>query len=117
MLPLLSDENFNGNIIRGMRRREQALDLIRVQDVEILRGASDEKILEWTANEGRILLTHDIKTVPPFVADRLNRGLTIAGVVLVPDTMSIGLAIEQLLLIALASELEEWNNRVECLPW
>ena len=33
MVRLLSDENFNGDIVRGMLLRRPDLDLIRVQDV------------------------------------------------------------------------------------
>ena len=33
MLRLLSDENFNGDIIRGLFLRQPDLDLVRVQDV------------------------------------------------------------------------------------
>ena len=33
MLRLLSDENFNGDIVRGLGLRQPDLDLLRVQDV------------------------------------------------------------------------------------
>jgi len=33
MLQFLSDENFDGDIVRGLVRREPNLDLLRVQDV------------------------------------------------------------------------------------
>ena len=32
MLLLLSDENFNGEIVRGMFRRHSELELVRVQE-------------------------------------------------------------------------------------
>jgi hypothetical protein len=41
MLRLLSDENFNGDIIRGLFLRCPDLDLVRVQDVELLEMGSD----------------------------------------------------------------------------
>jgi len=56
---LLSDENFNGAILRGLIRRLPKLDVVRVQDVG-LRQTDDATILEWAANEDRILLTHDV---------------------------------------------------------
>ncbi|WP_179131153.1 hypothetical protein [Candidatus Entotheonella palauensis] len=40
MLRLLSDENFHGDIIRGLRLQHPNLDLLRVQDVG-LEGADD----------------------------------------------------------------------------
>ena len=39
-----------------------------------------------------------------------------AGVFLVPQSFDIGTAIEELLLIWLASEASEWENRLEWLP-
>ena len=52
MLLLVSDENFNNDIVRGLLRRKPDLDIVRVQDVG-LRGEEDPVILEWTAQEGR----------------------------------------------------------------
>ena len=48
MLRLLSDENFNGDIVRGLLLRRPALDLCRVQDVG-LEEADDPTILvgQW----------------------------------------------------------------------
>ena len=62
MLRFAADENFNNNIVRGLLRRNPDLDIVRVQDVG-LSNADDATILEWAAQEGRILLTHDVSTV------------------------------------------------------
>ncbi len=51
MLRLVSDENFKGEIVRGLRRRLPDLDLVRVQDVG-LREADDPPILSWAAAGG-----------------------------------------------------------------
>jgi hypothetical protein len=48
MLRLLADENFNGDIVRGLMLRQPGLDLVRVQDVG-LAGADDSDILAWAA--------------------------------------------------------------------
>ena len=48
MLTLAADENFNNDIVRGLRRRNPHLDLVRVQDVE-LSAADDPAVLEWAA--------------------------------------------------------------------
>lgn len=61
MLRLLADENFNGDIIRGLLLRQPDLDLVRVQDVD-LAGAEDPDVLAWAAENNRILLTHDRAT-------------------------------------------------------
>ncbi len=56
MLRLLADENFNGDIVRGLLLRQADLDLVRVQDVG-LAGAEDPQLLAWAAENDRILLT------------------------------------------------------------
>jgi hypothetical protein len=61
VIRLLADENFNGDILRGLRRRIPAIDAPRIQDVG-MRGANDEAVLEWAAGEGRLVLTHDVST-------------------------------------------------------
>jgi hypothetical protein len=42
-----------------------------------------------------------------------NDGKQSAGVFLVPQSLDVGTAIEELLLIWLASEASEWENRLE----
>ncbi|MEG4504182.1 DUF5615 family PIN-like protein [Microcoleus sp. F6_B4] len=78
MLSLLSDENFNGDIVRGLFLRQPNLDLLRVQDVG-LREVDDPAILAWAVMNGRILLTHDRATMPDFACDRLVAGEAMAG--------------------------------------
>lgn len=115
MLRLLADENFNGAIVRGLRRRCPQLDLVRVQDVGLL-SASDEDVLEWAAREERILLTHDYQTIPKHAFERLSQKLPLAGVFLC-DANSAPLAvIQDLQLLDECSTNEEWSGQVHYLP-
>ncbi len=65
MLQLAADENFNNDIVRGLLRRNPYVDIVRIQDVG-LSGADDPTVLEWTAEEGRVLLTHDVTTITQY---------------------------------------------------
>ncbi len=65
MLRLLSDENLNGDIVRGLLHKRPRLDLLRGVDVG-LEGVDDPTILEWAASEDRIVLPHDGATMPNF---------------------------------------------------
>jgi predicted nuclease of predicted toxin-antitoxin system len=103
MLKLLSDENFNGDIVRGLFLRQPNLDLLRVQDVG-LRKMDDPTILAWAASNERILLTHDRATVPDFAYERMVRGEAMAGIFVVNDRMLIRQAIEELSLLLNGSE-------------
>lgn len=115
MLRLLADENFNGDITRGLLLRAPNIDLIRVQDVG-LAAADDPPILEWAAVYNRVVLTHDRATMPDFAFDRIVAGQQMPGVFVLSERMPIRQAIEELLLIDECSEQEEWNNLVVYLP-
>jgi hypothetical protein len=54
MLRFAADENLNYNIVRGLLRRKSDLNIIRIQDVG-LSGKNDATVLEWAAQENRIL--------------------------------------------------------------
>ena len=115
MLRFAADENFNNDIVRGLRRRLPRLDLIRVQDAG-LSGADDPTVLAWAAREGRVLLTHDVATMTLFAFDRVEAGEPMPGVFEVPRSLPAGQTIEELLLIAECSRPNEWEGQVRYLP-
>ncbi len=115
MIRFIADEDFNGRIMRGLLRRKANLDIVRAQDVG-LPGASDEKLLEWAADNERVLVTHDKRTMPRHLRDRLAAGLHTPGLVIVDDWAPIGRCIEDLLLMAECSEENEWQARIVYIP-
>ena len=115
MLKLVSDENFNEDILRGLSRRHPELDIIRVRDVGLVR-TPDPMILEWAAREDRILLTHDFATVPGYAYDRVRAGLTMPGVFAVDDRCGIGTAIDAIAFAVFCSFDDEWKDQVLFLP-
>ncbi len=115
MIRFLADEDFNGHIVRGLLRREPALDIVRVQEVGLM-GQADSILLAWAEHEGRVLLTHDVSTMTDHAYERMRRGHRVAGVIEVPQSLAIGQAIEDILLIASLSSGEELENQVQYLP-
>lgn len=117
MIPLLADEDFDGRMVRGLFRRfDQSIDLLRVQDVG-LSGASDEKLLEWAVDHRRLLLTHDRRTMPRHVRDRLAEGQAVPGVIFVRTDAPIGRCIDNIALLLECSSEAEWLNRIVYLPF
>ena len=88
---------------------------MRIQELG-LSGAVDPDILEFAANMGRVVLTHDVNTMTKFAYQRLNVAMLMPGVEAVPDTLSVGRAIEDLTLMILSSLEHEWENQVRYLP-
>lgn len=114
MIRLLADENFHGDVVRGLLSRRPGLDLIRVQDVG-LSQTDDPTILAWAAENDRILITHDKATVPAFAYERIGVGERMPGV-FVADGMTVREIIDELLIIDTASDQIEWDNQVCFLP-
>jgi Domain of unknown function (DUF5615) len=115
-MKLLADENFDGDIVRGLLRRAPNLDLVRVQDVG-LAETPDPDILARAAAEDRVLLTHDRNTIPGFAYDRVRGGEAMAGVFLVSDQMPKGQAIDQLLLAIACLRPEDCRHQVRHFPF
>jgi predicted nuclease of predicted toxin-antitoxin system len=111
----LADENIDSALVLGLKRRVEAADIVRVQDVG-LRTRDDPAILEWAAGQGRSLISHDIKTIPGHALERIAVGLPMPGVFLLRATLAIAVAIDELALIAEASDAADWDAKVIYLP-
>jgi len=111
----LFDEDLNGRIVRGVRRRLFDLDSGTVQEAD-LSEASDPAVLDWAASQGRVVITHDHRTMRPCAEDRLKAGLPMTGLILVRQAAALGQVIDDLVLIAEATTAEEWNGTIVFLP-
>jgi hypothetical protein len=109
-----ADENLNQAIVYGVSRREPSVDFQTPQEAGLL-GATDQTLLQKCAFENRILVSHDIKTIPGRFAEFITRQ-TSAGVLLIPQRASVGEAIETLLMIWNSCDASEWENRICYLP-
>ena len=116
MLRFAADENFNGDIVRGLLRRNPKLDIVRIQDVG-LSGTDDASVLQWAANQGRVIVTHDISTLATHAFDRIAAGQPMPGVFEVQSVAPIGQAIDDLILLAECSVEGEWEGQVRFLPF
>jgi len=81
MLRLLIDQDLDQDILRGLAQRIQGLDAITAYEAG-LSEATDLELLAWAATEGRIIVSHDRKTMPGYAAERMARGEAVAGVIL-----------------------------------
>lgn len=115
MLRLLIDENVNHRILRGLKIRLPELDFVTVKEVGLAKF-KDPLLLRWAAQNDRTILTHDTKTMRPDAEQMLQRGETIAGLIVVPQTLRVGRAIEDLQLIIACHSQPEFRDRIEHLP-
>ena len=112
---LLTDEDFTGGIITGVRRRLPSLDIVRVQDVG-LRSFRDELILEYAAVEDRIVLSHDFSTMKEHAAARIRMDKPMPGLFLIRQGMAIGRAVDEIVIVAECTDHEDWNSIIQHLP-
>ncbi len=111
----LADENFNNDLLRALKNVIPDLDVKRVQDTEVFR-ADDPRVLEWAAQEQRILLTHDVRTMPGYAFERVVAGLPMPGIIEVRRDIPIKEAIEELRLLMEAGTNSDFDNQVRYVP-
>jgi len=105
---LLADENLRRAIVLGLRRREPAASFVQAYEAG-LAGKDDLTVLRIAAEQSRILVSHDLRTLPDHFWRFIERQ-TSPGVILIPQRLPLRSAIEELLIIWLASEAEEWTS-------
>ena len=111
----LADADLNKAIVNGVLRREPLVDF-QAANAAGLRGMRDDQVLALAANSQRILVSHDVGSMPSHFRRFREAGSVSPGVFLIPQSLDIGTAIEELIFIWLASEPSEWIDRLEWLP-
>lgn len=111
----LIDENLNNHIYRSLLLQRPSLDIVRIQDIG-LSGKSDDEVLASALKENRILLTHDLHTIPALALQWLSENNPIPGIFLIEQRAALGQVIADLLLIIDASEQNEWDGAIHYVP-
>ena len=99
----------------GCARREPAIDFLSAQMAK-LDGMSDPDLLGLAASQDRILVTHDVRTMPKHFAEFLAAGGSSPGLFLVKQQTPLASVIEGLVLVWVASTPEDWTNRIVEIP-
>lgn len=111
----LADENFNGKLLTGLCAVLPEIDVVRVQDTDKI-ASPDPELLAWAAEQGRILLTHDVQTLAGYAYDRVRLGVPMPGIIEVRILQTIGATIDELALLIQASTPDEFENQVRYIP-
>ncbi len=110
-----ADENIRGSIVDGLRQHEPAFDILTTRESDTL-GFSDPDVLAIHSREGRVLLSSDSNTMVGHFYAFVNSGASCPGLIIVPQDLADGDAIQELLMIWAASRPEELSNQVTWLP-
>jgi len=115
MIRLLTDENFSHAILRGLIRRVPHLDFVLVHDVG-LTSQPDPVLLKWAAGKERSIITQDEETMIAYAKQLVRQGEPMAGLIVVPQSVRIGRAIDDLELVVQCYSESEMRDRIEHLP-
>ena len=110
----LADENLRRAIVLGLRRREPSVSFLQAYEAGAA-GKDDLTVLQLAAEQHRIVVSHDVRTMPGHFGQFIPRQAS-PGVILIPQSLPVSTAIEELLIVWLASEAEEWVNQIRFLP-
>jgi Domain of unknown function (DUF5615) len=109
-----ADADLKQAIVAGTIRREADIDF-KSANAAGFEGKKDEEVLAITARDGRVLVTHDRKTMPiefgEFILSQNS-----SGVLIISQNLPISEAIDALILVWEASNAEEWVNQIMSIP-
>jgi len=88
----LADHNLDQQIVDGLLRDEPTVDVVLARDVG-LDQTPDPILLARAADEGWVVVTHDVNTMIGFAIDRIRTGQPMVGLVIVSKSLRVGIAI------------------------
>jgi hypothetical protein len=109
-----ADADLNEDIVTGVRRRVPEIDFQTAHEA-LPANLSDPHVLARAAEEGRILVTHDRRTMPTHFGHFIENHKS-PGLIIISQNTDLLSAIEGLILIWTASEAEEYVNSIRTLP-
>jgi hypothetical protein len=109
-----ADNDIDQTIVRILWQIEPALDFRTANEMD-LHGLDDLTVLSLSALEKRILVSSDQSTMPLHFAEFIQTD-TSYGLLIAPQSLSLNVVADELLMIWAASTVEEWINRIAYLP-
>lgn len=111
----LADNDLNDAIVRGVARREGAVEFARLRELGLERN-SDQEVLRFAGREHWFVVSHDVSSMTAAAFGLLAGSEPMNGLLLVDQRDPVAPTIDSLVLIWTASEAEEWIGLVEHLP-
>jgi hypothetical protein len=110
-----ADADLKHAIIAGTLRRNATVDFRRAEAVP-LEGLDDAAVLAAAAEDGRVLVSHDVSTMERHFREFVRKQAS-PGLILIPQIrVSIGHAIDGLILLWEIVDAGDLQNRVCLFP-
>lgn len=105
-----ADADFNVKILKGLRRIAPEIDFQSAENAN-LQGKDDRSVLEIAAEQNRVVVSHDRKTMPVHFGEFLIDN-PCPGVVILSKRVSIGDAINRLIALWVDFDSERLANSI-----
>jgi hypothetical protein len=115
-LRYLADQDLRFEIVLAVRRIEPAIEIHTAAEFG-LSAASDDQVLEFAANNGYVVVSHDVNTMKGRAEQRVADRHPMRGLFLVPQDRLTRDVRDSLHVAWAASEAEEWHGKVSYLPF
>ncbi len=111
------DENIDPIYPTQIRSKQIGLIIRVIGEPSIpAKGTKDHEILEWCEKYDFILVTNNRKSMPVHLNDHLQANRHIPGIFILNANLSVGQNIDELILIAECSFLNEYQDQIIHLP-
>ena len=81
-----------------------------------LTSQPDPVLLKWAASKQRSIITQDKETMIAYAEQLIRQGEPMAGLIVVPQSLGIGRAIDDLELVVECYSESEMRDRIQHLP-
>lgn len=98
-----ADHDLNEHLVRGVVRREPAIEFIRAHNIG-MHERSDAEVLAYAAEHQMLVISHDVNTMPANAYTHIRAGAPMAGLLMVKQSDPVGMVIDDLILIWSASK-------------
>jgi hypothetical protein len=116
-LNYLIDENVNPIYPNQIRQREPDILIKVVGEPETPpKSTLDPEILCWCEDNKFVLVTNNRTSMPVHLTDHIALSRHVPGIFILNPNLSVGENLEELILAALASEEDEYQDRIVYLP-
>ena len=115
MIRFQADADLNFTIVRAALRLQPSLDFQSAVEAD-LEGLPDLEVLRTASEQSRILVSHDVRTMPHHFAEFV-RHRSSPGLILIPQAVPVAAAADGLVVLAGASTEEEWVDRIYWLDF
>jgi predicted nuclease of predicted toxin-antitoxin system len=109
-----ADNDLNARIIDAVLRLDPFIDFKTAAQAGFHEGTPDPEVLKVAAQQGRILVSHDRRTLPWHFASFIEAQVS-PGVIVITQSLPVADAARWLHLIWEAATPEEYRNRIEII--